>query len=248
MNETVSSARNAEQNEDKIMTKIFKIYFVIWLIALIIFNTVTFASPMLSNVLSGGFWVGYISITLALVGQLICSYIAFKDGNMQKMFYNISLILISYASLFIAITVGTICMAIPMFSISLGTILCVVTTGMSTAIILITCFVIDTVSEIDKEIKTKTFTIRTLTTDAEHLMVEAKTEEMQLICKEICEVLRYSDPMTNVSLSDINEEIQRGFLEFEASVLNDDIDMAKSVSSELLNMIDKRNKKCKYLK
>ncbi len=230
------------------MTKTFKIYLVIWLIAVIIFNTVTFASPVVSNIFFGGFWIGYIFIMLAFLGQLICSYIAFKDENLQKMFYNISLVLISYISLFITIIVGTICMAIPMFPISFGTVACVSITGILAAIILITCFVIDVVSDIDNEIKTKTFTIRTLTTDAEHLMIAAKADDIKSICKKVYESLRYSDPMTNIYLSDINEEIQREFSAFETSVINNDVDMAKLISSELLNMIDKRNKKCKQLK
>ncbi len=248
MNATANFARNAAQNEDKIMTKTFKIYLVIWLIAVIIFNTVTFASPMVSNIFFGVFWIGYIFIMLAFVGQLICSYIAFKGENLQKMFYNISLVLISYISLFITIIVGTICMAIPMFPISFGTVACVTITGISATIILLTCFVIDVVSSIDNEIKTKTFTIRTLTIDAEHLIVEAKDDDIKSICKKVYESLRYSDPMTNIYLSDINEEIQREFSAFETSVINNDVDMAKLISSELLNMIDKRNKKCKQLK
>ena len=49
----------------------------------------------------GAFWTGYIFITLAFIGQLVCSYFALKAESLQKMFYNIPLITISYTGLIV---------------------------------------------------------------------------------------------------------------------------------------------------
>lgn len=229
------------------MTKSFKVYLLIWTMCLIIFNIVIFASPARINVVNGNFWIGYIFIIIAFLIQLACTYIALKKENLKRMFYNISLILISYIYLFLLIVVGTICIVLPA-QISITIILCIILTGLFTFIIIVTCFSISFVSNIDREIKSKTFTIKQLTVDAEHLINVAKTDELKIVCKKVYEALRYSDPMNNMSLSEINQLIQNEFKTFENAINENDIEIAQAISIELINLIDKRNKKCTLLK
>ena len=229
------------------VTKSFKVYLLIWTMCLIIFNIVIFASPARINVVNGNFWIGYIFIIIAFLIQLACTYIALKKENLKRMFYNISLILISYIYLFLLIVVGTICIVLPA-QISITIILCIILTGLFTFIIIVTCFSISFVSNIDREIKSKTFTIKQLTVDAEHLINVAKTDELKIVCKKVYEALRYSDPMNNMSLSEINQLIQNEFKTFENAINENDIEIAQAISIELINLIDKRNKKCTLLK
>lgn len=230
------------------MTKAFKIYLIIWTIVFTIFNILTFASPTRINIIKGSFWVGYIFIILAFLVQLYCSYIALKEQNYKKMFYNMSLILISYIAIFCIMIVGTACMVIPIFPIWLSIIACVMVTGIFAISIVTTCFAINVVSDIDNEIQTKTYTIKKITADAEHLISIANNEEIRNICKKVYETLRYSDPMNNINLSEISQQIQNEFKTFELSVNENDVEMSKRVSNELLNLIDKRNKQCALLK
>ena len=60
--------------------------------------------------------------------------------------------------------------------------------------------------------------------------------------------MRYSDPMNNIALSEISKQIQNEFRTFELSINDNDVEMARMVSNELLNLIDKRNKECALLK
>ena len=230
------------------MTKAFKTYLIIWTIVFTIFNILTFASPTRINIIKGSFWVGYIFIILAFLVQLYCSYIALKEQNYKKMFYNMSLILISYIAIFCIMIVGTACMVIPIFPIWLSIIACVMVTGIFAISIVTTCFAINVVSDIDNEIQTKTYTIKKITADAEHLISIANNEEIRNICKKVYETLRYSDPMNNINLSEVSQQIQNEFKTFELSVNENDVEMSKRVSNELLNLIDKRNKQCALLK
>jgi len=74
------------------MKKSFKIYSLIWVICLAVLNVITFVTP---NEIGGvskyssSFWVGYIFITIAFVGQLACAFVAFKAENLKKFFYSI---------------------------------------------------------------------------------------------------------------------------------------------------------------
>lgn len=230
------------------MIKTFKLYSVIWAICFAMFNIIAFVSPISINVLSGSFWIGYLFIVIAFAGQLYCSYIAFKDENLQNTFYNISLVLVSYIALAAMLIAGSLCMIIPLFPISLSIILCVLIAGISSSIILITCFVINVVSSTDTEIETKTFVVKALAADAEHLLSTAQSFELKKECEKVFEALRYSDPMSNAALSEINEQIQTQFSSFESAVNSSDLELTISNGSELLTLIDKRNKQCSFFK
>ena len=229
------------------MTKSFKLYSIIWTICLLVFNIVTFVSSAQMNIIRGNFWIGYIFILLTFLGQLYCSYIVLKEENFKKMFYNISLLLVSYISIFLIMVIGTVCMifSVPMW---ISIVVCVVLTGSFAVITITTWFAINVVSNIDKEIKSKTFTIKKLSTDVEHLINIAQKEELRNICKKVYESLRYSDPVDNIVLSEINQQIQNEFKTFEDAINENDTEIAQVVSTELINLIDKRNKECTLLK
>ena len=107
---------------------------------------------------------------------------------------------------------------------------------------------VSVVAGIDEKIKVQTFFIKSLTVDAEHLMNTSKTTELKALAKKVYEAVRYSDPMSNAVLVEVEEKIQNGFSDFENAVNGEDFELASSTADELLSLIDIRNKKCKLLK
>ena len=229
------------------MSRTFKVYSAIWAICFATFNIIAFARPTFINIFTGSFWIGYLFIDIAFAGQLCCSYIAFKDENLQKTFYNVSLILVSYIALVSMLIAGSLCMVIPFFPVWLSVVICVLVASISASIILVTCFVINVVSGIDNEIKTKTFAIKTLTADAEHLLSVAQSFELKKECEKVYENLRYSDPVSNDALSAIESQITVRFKEFENAICENS-EKATSLGEELIILIEDRNTKCKLLK
>lgn len=233
------------------MKKAFGFYAIIWAILLSIFNVVCFISPREVGGYSkfgGAFWVGYIFITLSFIGQLICAYIAFKADNLQKFFYNVPLIRISRTGLVLTAILGTLCMAIPNLPNWIGIIICLAVLAFTVISVIKATAAGDIVSGIDEKIESKTLFIKALTADAEALMSAAKTPELKAEVKKVYEAIRYSDPMSNAALEEINEQIQNQFSVFADSVKAEDFDLAFSYSDELIILIDNRNKKCKLLK
>lgn len=68
---------------------------------------------------------------------------------------------------------------------------------------------------------------------------------MKAETKKVYETIRYSDPMSNDALANIENQIQNEFNAFADAVKNDDITLAKSSANELEIFINDRNKKCK---
>ena len=76
------------------MKKTFRFYSICWLISLALFNAIIFITPNEMGGMTkfgGAFWVGYIFITIAFIGQLACAFFAFSPNSLQKVVYNISL-------------------------------------------------------------------------------------------------------------------------------------------------------------
>lgn len=99
-----------------------------------------------------------------------------------------------------------------------------------------------------EQIKQQTAFLKMLTADAQSLMSRASSVEMKAETKKVYEVIRYSDPMSNDALANIENQIQNEFNAFANAVKNNDIDLAKSSATELVILINDRNNKCKLLK
>lgn len=233
------------------MKKTFGFYAIIWVILLAVFNVVCFVSPSEAGGMTkfgGAFWVGYIFIILAFIGQLICAYFAFKADNLKKFFYNVPILSVSWAGLILTLIFGTICMAIPNLPRWIGIIVCFAVLAFTAISVIKATAAGDIVSGIDEKIESKTSFIKALTADAESLISTAKTPEMKAATKKVYEAIRYSDPVSNSALSEINEQIQNQFSVFADAVKSEDSELAISSSDELVILIDSRNKKCKLMK
>lgn len=186
------------------MNKNFKYYAGIWAILLIIFNIATFVSPNKAvgmTKFGGAFWVGYIFITLAFIGQLAVSFFAFNAKNMQKFFYKIPLIRISWTGLILMLIFGVLCMVIPNLPNWIGIIACFAVLGFNVISLVKANVAADIVSETDDKIKAQTSFIKTLIVDAESLVSRAQNEAAKTTAKKVYEAVRYSDPISNDGLS-----------------------------------------------
>ena len=232
------------------MKKLFKYYCVIWAVLLVLFNVISFVSVGWAGTqkYTPSFWIGYVFITIAFIGQIICSYFALKDNDLKKTFYNISLISTSYTGLVLSFIFGGLCMIISPLPYWVGIILCTIVLSLNVIAVVKASAAIDIVSGIDEKVKESTLFIKSLTVDAESLVSRAKSEDIKAACKKVYEAVRYSDPMSNGALVSIESEITIKFSNFSDAVVADKFNVASECATELVILIDERNKKCKLLK
>lgn len=233
------------------MKKYFKYYGICWAIALAVFNVITFvATNEIVGLASVGssFWVGYAFITIAFIGNLICSFLFFKEENKSKMFLNIPIIQLAYSALIVSLIVGAVAMAVPQIPYWIGVIVDVLVLAFYAIAIVKASAAANIVHDVEQKVKAQTFFIKSLTVDADSLMARANNDEVKAETKKVYEAIRYSDPMSNDALASIENQIQNEFNAFADAVKSNDIDIAKSSSNELVILINDRNKKCKLLK
>lgn len=233
------------------MNKSFKYYAIVWAILLAMFNVVVFAAVSeFGDIadLEASFWIGYVSITIAFLGQLGVGYSAFQAKNLQKTFNNVSLVSICWGGLVTMTIVGTICMAIEDFPKWLAIIVCFVVLGFSAISITKATAAASIVGQIDEKIKVKTFFIKSLTMDAETLMTFAKNDAVKAECKKVYEAVRYSDPMSNDALAGVESQITIKFEALSKAVAADDAVATASAAEDVLILLKDRNNRCKLLK
>lgn len=230
------------------MKKKFGIYAVIWAVALVIFNVVSFTIALnTGKELNSSFFIGYIAVTAAFIGQLLCAYFAFRADSLKKFFYNVSLISLSYGGLVAMLVLGSLTMLIPDALSFVGIIACVVVLGVYIITVAKAKLAIETVEQTDAKIRTQTQFIRLLTADAESLKGYAADDNSKQACDKVYEAVRYSDPMSNPVLSGIESDISVKFSAFSDSVKNK-ADNSRQLAEELCRLISERNAKVKALK
>ncbi len=233
------------------MKTAFKTYIVAWVLFLAIFNAIAFALAARNGQagFTASFWTGYILITVAFLGQLICSYIAMKDDNdLRKTFLNISLLSASYSGLIVSFIVGGLCMLISSLPYWVGVILCAIVLALNVLAVCKAKFAVEAVAGVDEKIKVQTFFVKSLTADADTLVAMAKAEEIKAECRKVYEAVRYSDPMSHDALSATESQITIKFAELQNAVETDDVNAVKEKANAVLILIKDRNNKCKLLK
>lgn len=232
------------------MKKAFQKYAIIWAIFFVVFNVIGFVTPgevAGMNKFGGAFWSGYVFISLAFIGQLVCTWFAFKADSLQKLFYNLPLIRISYTGLVVMIIVGAVVMAVPNLPNWIGVIICLLTFAFYAVAVVKASVASDAIENVDKKIKTQTFFIKSLIVDAESLMARAKDDTAKAACKKVYEAVRYSDPMSNDALAGTESQITLKFAAFSDAVQSGSADIPK-LADELTILLNDRNKRCKLLK
>lgn len=232
------------------MKKIFKVYSLIWVILLALFNVISFVSVGGEGTpkYTPSFWIGYVFITLSFVGQIVCAYFALKDDDIKKTFYNVSLISTGYTGLILSFVFGGLCMIISPLPYWVGIILCVIVLAFNIIAVIKASAAVDIVSKIDDKVKTKTFFIKSLTVDAEILIARAKNETIKAECKKVYEAVRYSDPMSNDALASIEGDITKKFSKFSEAVISEDSVTVATLADEIIILLGGRNEKGRLLK
>ena len=234
------------------MKKNFKYFSITWLVGFVLFNAITFLIPNevfgVTRFDKGVFWISYALVSASFIMQLITAYKFIKADSNEKLFLNIPLLKTGYSALIVATLVGLICMVFPILPSWIGAIVCLLIAGYFVIACVKASTVANVVADIDTKVKTKTAFIRMAIVEAENILARARTEEIKVETKKVYEALKYSDPMSNPALEDIEQEIDKGLKELKNAVTCNDSAKALSVTASILLNVKERNSKCKLLK
>ena len=197
----------------------------------------------------------YIGLVTALLGFALATVAVLKlklDESKEKNFLRLTVLRLSYTiSVMSVILAAAYMFVLPRFvttPVWLGGVFSVLIVAFGVIALIKTNTATELVEKVGKEVKEKTFFIKSLTVDADVLVSKAQSEETKTVAKKVYEAVRYSDPMSSDKLTGVETRIENLFFEFKSAVSSNNTAMAKQIGTELLETIEERNKKCKMLK
>lgn len=234
------------------MKNVFKRYAAVWAVFVVVFNVIIFAAPdelACFTKTGGAFWSSYVMIMLMFVFQLVCAGRAFRESDAERFFLKMPLITISYVALILSVIAGAVCMMIPDLPNWVGVIVCALLLGYNIAAVLKADAAADVISDVEIKAADKTSFMKQLKAEAEIINSRSLAPEIKSSVKKVCEAIKYSDPVSDVSLADTELAIKEKFDEFVkmANSGNDNNEL-QAMQSELISMIEDRNKRCKAVK
>ena len=226
------------------MKKNTLIEIIIGLVGLIAFNIVAFCVP---HIPTTSYWIGYGFCLLAFVLEIVFSAVAFGK-NKKTSFMGLSIIQLCSIYLVLQVIFGLVCMFVPVIPGWIAMIVSVVLTAFFVIQILSVLITRNIVGGIDEKVKNQTVFIRFLTVELETMAAKSTNQAISSELAKIKEAVRYSDPMSNPALQEVESRISEQCRVLEYAVTSNQLDQVKMICNQISLLLTERNQKCKLLK
>lgn len=209
-------------------------------IAFILFNVIAFAVP---TVKTATFWIAYVFTAVAFASQIAIWKFAFKGTDtLKSKFLGIPLISVGITYLIIQIIAFAIFMAFPIAPTWIAIVVCTLILGISSICLIGTETGREEINRVEEKVEKKVFYINSLQVDVEMLASTETDADTKAALTKIAEKIRFSDPMSNELLAELEAEITAKVKELKTA------ENKAEIIKVLDSLLTERNKKAKLLK
>lgn len=209
-------------------------------IAFGLFNVIAFAIPTAKT---ATFWIAYAFTAVAFASQIAIWKFAFKGTDtLKSKFLGIPLISVGITYLIIQIIAFAVFMVLPLTASWISIVVCALILGISTICLIGTETGREEINRVEEKVEKKVFYIKSLQVDIEMLASAERDADTKAALTKLAEKIRFSDPMSNEALTDLEEEISAKVKELKTA------ENKLEIITVLDSLIVERNKKAKLLK
>lgn len=222
------------------MKKNTKLAYAVLGVVFILFNVIAFTVPTDKTIT---FWVAYAFTVVAFALQMGIWNAAFKAAEtLKSKFLGVPIIYVGIVYLVVQLIAFVAFMVFPIIPSWITVIVCALILGIS-AICLISANVArDEINRAEEKVNQKVFYIRELQADVEMLAEQEQNPEIKTSLTRLAEKIRYSDPMSNIALADLEARIREKVTALRTA------DYKPEIIAELDLLLAERNRKAKILK
>lgn len=214
--------------------------YVILGILLLLFSVIAFVIPTEKT---GAFWIAYIFTVIAIVAQIaIWKNTLGKESKLKSKFLGLPVVHIGVVYLLTQIIVFAIFAAVPALPTWSAIVACTVISGFSVIFMISGEVSRGEIERVEANVQKKVFFIKELQADVELLIEQEKDAEIKNALQLLAEKIRFSDPMSDDTLSKIEGTILGKVSELKSS--SDKM----PIIQELNLLFTERNNKCRILK
>ena len=209
-------------------------------ILLVLVSVLAFTVPLAK---ATAFWISYAFTVIAFVAQIIIWKSALgRTEALKSKFLGFPVIHIGIVYLVVQIIAFSVFLFIPTLPIWSAVVACAAIAGVSAVCMITSDVGRSEIERVSAKVQEKTFFIKQLRTEIE-LLADAETDvAVKSALTQLAEKIRYSDPMSNEQIADIEDRIAAKVAELKSSA-----DKVKIID-ELNSLLDERNRKIKILK
>lgn len=214
--------------------------YVILGILFVLVSVIAFAVPSAKNAV---FWISYVFTVISFAAQLVVWKSALGcTESLKSKFLGFPVIYIGIVYLVVQIIVFAVFLFIPTLPIGNAVITCAAVAGVSAVCMIASDVGRSEIERVSTKVQEKTFFIKQLQIEVE-LLADAETDiAARLALTQLAEKIRYSTPMSNEQIADIENRITAKVAELKSST-----DKTK-VINDLNSLLDERKRKIKFLK
>ncbi len=213
---------------------------LVYVILLGVFNLLVFT---ISKSRNDVFWLSYGFMTLAFVVQIVSMFLSFKSADVETAFFGIPLASFSVFYLCAELVIGTLFMIFQIASFTLSLVIQVLVLAVFFIIAIISLLARDTVQQIGENVKEHVSNLKSVLVDIEMIMDACTDLELKEKLRKLSETIKYSDPISNEAIAEVEQRIMRKISELRINVDDNQIEDAKQSCAELERLYVERNKK-----
>ena len=209
----------------------------------IIFATYNILIFVIFSEFSAVFWLSYAFTLIAFAAQCISMYFALKRHEIETIFFGMPLTSLSFFYLIAQAVVGVIFMFFQGVNTTIPFVIQLLMLAIFLVVAIIAIMARDTVMQVADDIKTKTVQHKSTHIDVEMLYTACTHPELKERLRKLAQTIKYSDPMTNDAIADVEYRIMQKLSELRVYVDYGENDEAMQACKALELLYVERNKK-----
>lgn len=222
------------------MKKNTKLAYAVLGIVFILFNVIAFSVPTDKTIT---FWIAYAFTVVAFALQIKIWNAAFKAAEtLKSKFLGVPIIYVGIVYLVLQLIAFAVFMIFPIIPSWIVAIACALVLGISAICLISADAARDEIKRVEEKVNRKVFYIRELQADVEMLAEQEQNSKIKTELTKLAEKIRFSDPMSDEQLSDLDSKISTKVAELKT------VSSKLEIITELNSLLDERNKNCKILK
>lgn len=214
--------------------------YVILGILFVLISIIAFAVP---TVKTATFWIAYVFTAAAFAAQIgIWKTALSKEGTLKSKFLGFPVVHIGIVYAVLQVIAFAVFMFMPILPAWSAIVACSVIAGISAVCMISADAGRNEIERVEANVQKMVFYIRELQADIELLADNESDAAVKTALTHLAEKIRFSDPMSNEQLADLENKISTKVAELKTAPNKVEI------ITELNSLFDERNKKCKILK
>lgn len=198
-----------------------------------------FAVPLIKT---ATFWIAYVFTAVAFASQIFIWNKALGKEDLNNKFIGLPVVHIGIVYAIVQTVVFAVFLFVPTLPAWSAIVVCSVIVGVSAVCMISSDAGRNEIERVEAKVQKKVFYIRELQVDVELIAAAETDADTKAALTQLAEKIRFSDPMSNEQLADLENKISVKVMELKTATNKVEI------ITEIISLLNERNKKCRILK